>query len=321
MKETGGRGTVDVSVLVPVTERPQPLGALYEEYAAPLRETGLAFEFLFVTEPWRIPLTSELLDVAARGEPVRVIEAAHGTDEASLLRLGLDQSTGDVLVTLPAYRRVAASALPQLVGRVREGKDFVVARRWPRADSWINRMQTRVFHYLLGKLAGGRVNDIACGVRALRRPVLEDLPLYGDFVRFLPLLAMREGFRVEELACPQHPDDTATRLYAPGVYLRRMLDLLNLFFLLRFTFKPLRFFGLMGSGLGIAGGVILAIMFVQRIGGQGIANRPLLLVGILLVTLGLQMFGLGLVGEIIVHLQAPYRKTYRVLEPERTEAP
>lgn len=310
---------VDVSVIVPVAERPQPLGALYEEYAAPLREAGLRFEFLFVTEPWRAPLAAELVALAERGEPVRVIEAAHGTGEATLLRLGLEQSRGEILVTLPSYRRVVASAIPQLIGRVREGRDFVVARRWPRADSWINRIQTRSFHYLLGRLAGGRVNDIACGVRAMRRVVLEDLPVYGDFVRFLPLLAMREGYRVEEVACPQHVDDTTTRVYAPGVYLRRMLDLLNLFFLLRFTFKPLRFFGLMGSGLGLAGGAILAVMFVQRIGGQGIANRPLLLVGILLVTLGLQMFGLGLVGEIIVHLQAPYRRTYRIVDTDGEE--
>ena len=153
----------------------------------------------------------------------------------------------------------------------------------------------------------------------MRREVLDELPLYGDFYRFLPVLAIREGYRVEEMSCPQHSRDSRTRVYWPGVYLRRMIDLLNLFFLLRFTFKPLRFFGLMGSGLGIVGSGILAVLLLQRLQGQPIANRPMLLLGVLLVTLGLQMFALGLVGEIIVYLQAPYRRSYRLASDARRQ--
>jgi hypothetical protein len=234
--------------------------------------------------------------------------------EATLLKLALAQCRGPIIVTLPAYRRVHASVLPQLIARVEAGADLAVARRWPRRDSWVNRLQNRVFHAIVRRFAGGRIRDVACGVRAMRREVLEEVPLYGDFFRFLPLLALREGYRVEEVDSPQHPADVPARVYAPGVYLRRLIDLLGLFFLLRFTEKPLRFFGLLGSGLSMSGGLILAVLLVQRLGGEGIADRPLLLLGVLLVVLGVQAIALGLIGEIIVHLHAPRKRPYRLAQ-------
>jgi hypothetical protein len=112
----------------------------------------------------------------------------------------------------------------------------------------------------------------------------------------------------------QHPSDARTRVYRPGVYFRRLLDIAAFFFLAKFTEKPLRFFGLVGSVFLGAGGVLSLVLLVERVEGQGIANRPALLLAVLLVALGVQLIGLGLVGEIIVHLRAPHRRAYRVRE-------
>jgi hypothetical protein len=303
---------VAVSVIVPVTERPEDLVGLFEEYASPLRRSGRSFEFLFVVEPWFRGMTEQLHGLASGGDPVRVLQAEQPMGETALLRIGAAHCRAPIVVTLPAYRRVKASTLCELIERVEQGADVALARRWPRRDSWVNRLQSRLFHTLLGGLASGRIHDVACGVRALRGDVLLHLPLYGDFSRFLPLFALREGYRVEEVRAPQHERDTTTRLYRPGVYLRRIIDLLGLFFLLRFTEKPLRFFGLLGSTLVIGGGGVLLLLFVQRLGGQGIADRPLLLLGVLSLVLGVQAIALGLVGEIIVHLHASRRQGYRV---------
>src|SRR3954452_13522468 len=155
---------------------------------------------------------------------------------------------------------------------------------------------------------------MACGVRAMRRPVAEALPLYGDLHRFIPALALREGYRVEEIPVAQHPSDARIRLYRPGVYLRRLLDIAAFFFLAKFTEKPLRFFGLVGSAFLGTGAILSVILLVQRVEGQGIANRPALLLAVLLLALGVQLMGLGLVGEIIVHLRAPHRRAYRIRE-------
>lgn len=308
-----------VSVIVPVTERPDPLDDLYAEYAAPLLAAGRPFEFVFVLQPWFRELAPLLVALRERGKPVRVLEAAQVLGEAALVKLGAEHARGDIVVTLPAYRRVHATALLELIARVEGGADLAVARRWPRRDSWINRLQNRAFHVLLGGLARDRLHDVACGVRAMRRGLLDELPLYGDVHRYLPLLALRDGHRVEEVPAPQHPRDLAPRVYSLGVYVRRVIDVLGLFFLLRFTEKPLRFFGLIGATSGFLGAVILGILAIQRLGGRGIADRPLLLLGVLLVVLGIQAVALGLIGEIIVHLSASRRRPYRLARSQSSE--
>lgn len=304
----------DLSVIVLATERPEPFPDLYWEYSAPLSNAGLSHEFVFACEPWQRELVDALEPLARAGEPVRALEAGQAMSEASLLAAAVGHCHGTVLVVMPAYHRVVPEALPQLVERVRAGADLVVARRWPRRDSFVNRLQTLLFHRILATLlgTGSALRDVASGVRAMRPEVVIEVPSYGDLARFLPAVALKEGFRVEELDAEQHPKDRRTRLYGPGVYLRRMVDLLGVFFLLRFSYKPLRFFGLLGSVLALAGAVILAILFVQRLGGQGVADRPLLLLGLMLAMFGVQAVGIGLVGEIIVHLNAADRPIYRL---------
>lgn len=302
-----------VSVLVPVSERPSALERIYTEYSAPLRRGGLAFEFIFIVEPRFQELTLPLEALRKEGEPIQVLQTSHAVGDTGLIRAGAERARYDILVTLPPYPRIEADRLPSVVAPVLEGKAMAVARRWPRRDSWLNRLQNRVFHLLLTSVGGGgQINDVACGVRAIRREVFDVLPFYGDFHRFLPLLALRAGFTVEEVDATQHPGDRQPRLYRPGVYLRRVLDVFGLYFLMRFTDKPLRFFGLVGSGGILMGGAILVVLAVQRIGGQAIADRPLLLLGTLLVILGVQAIALGLVGEVIVHVNDPVRERTRV---------
>jgi hypothetical protein len=216
------------------------------------------------------------------------------------------------VVTLPAYRRVTPAGIVQMIRRVESGTEMVVAVRSTEAEPWVNRAQRRVVHGLVRQVVGGSFRDLGSGVRAMRRDVLRQIPLYGESVRFLPLLATREGFVVEELELPQHAADRRPRVYSPGVYLRRLLDLAGVFFLIRFREKPLRFFGLVGSGLTLAGLAVMALLAVQRMGGQALADRPLLLLAVLLLVVGVQSCALGLVGEIIVHTSARRQQTYRV---------
>lgn len=307
-----GDARIDVSVIVTVVERPEPLDALYREYAAALAACNRRSEFIFIAHPFFHEMLEPLHALRQLGEPVRIIEAARSVGETALLRIALEHARGAMIVTVPAYRQVQPAAVCELLGAVDAGSDLAVARRWPRLDSRVNRMQHGVLHLITGRLADGTLHDIACGVRAARRDVLEDIPLYGDFARFLPLLAIYNGYRVVEVPSPQHPSDLRRRVYRPGVYVRRLIDVLGLYFLLRFTEKPLRFFGLVGSVLAGIGGIALAVMFVQRLYGQPLGDRPLMLLAVLLAVLGVQAIALGLVGEMIVHFNASRRRSYRL---------
>jgi glycosyltransferase involved in cell wall biosynthesis len=302
-----------VSVIVPVVERADDLLALYRSFAGELDRRGEEHEFLFVFDGGFTP-PAELVALSHERESVRLLSFARTFGETAALRLGIERSRGDVILTLPAYFQVCAEGVGGLLDALQQGADMAVASRSPRVDSWFNQLQSRAFHRIVGGVSDRRFHDMACGVRLIRRPVAEALPLYGDLHRFLPALALREGYRVDEVPVPQHPNDAGTRVYRPGVYLRRLLDIAAFFFLAKFTEKPLRFFGLVGSVFFGLGAVTSLVLLVQRFAGQGIADRPLLLLAVLLIALGVQLMGLGLVGEIIVHLRSPHRRAYRVRE-------
>ena len=309
-----------VSVVVPVVERADDLLELYRSFSAALDAEGEEYEFVFVFDGGFAP-PAELLALSQENEGLRLLRFARRFGETAALRLGIERSRGDVILTLPAYFQVTPEGVTALLSALDEETDLVVANRSPRIDSWLNRVQSVAFNRMIGGVTDRRFHDIACGVRVLRRTVAEGLPLYGDLHRFIPALALREGYRVTEVAVPQHPGNARTRLYGPGVYARRLLDIAAFFFLAKFTEKPLRFFGLVGSGFFAAGAITSLVLLVERLSGQGIANRPLLLLAVLFLALGVQLMGLGLVGEIIVHLRAPHRRAYRVRERTGPSSP
>ncbi len=302
-----------VSVVVPVVERADDLASLYQAFAGELERRGEAFEFHFVFDGGFAP-SPELSALAAQSDRIHIHRFAQRFGETAALRLGIERSRGAVLATLPAYFQVRSEGIGLLLDALDAGADMAVANRSPRVDSWLNNLQSAAFHRILGGMAETRFHDLGCSARVMQRGVAESLPLYGDMHRFMPALAVREGYRVREIAVPQHPADVRVRVYGPGVYLRRLLDIGTFFFLAKFTEKPLRFFGMVGSVCLAVGGLISLLLVADKIAGQPISNRPLLLLGVLLIALGVQLIGLGLVGEIIVHLRAPHRRAYRVRE-------
>jgi glycosyltransferase involved in cell wall biosynthesis len=302
-----------ISVIVPVVERAGDLLSVYRAFAQSLDQRGRPYEFLFIFDG-RFTPPPELVSLSRENPSVKILRFAREFGETAALRLGIERSRGNLILTLPAYFQVRSEGIGQLIEAVEQGADMAVANRSPRLDSWLNRMQSRAFHSIIGGVSQQQFHDMACGVRAMKRPVAEALPLYGDLHRFIPALALREGYQVEEVPLAQHPSDARMRVYRPGIYFRRLLDIAAFFFLAKFTEKPLRFFGLVGSLFLAAGAIISLVLLIQRVEGQGIANRPALLLGVLLVALGVQLIGLGLVGEIIVHLRAPHRRAYRVRE-------
>jgi glycosyltransferase involved in cell wall biosynthesis len=302
-----------ISVVVPVVERADDLVAVYRAFERELNHRPEAHEFLFVFDG-RLSPPAELVALTRENKTVRILRFAREFGETAALRLGIERSQGDLVLTVPAYFQVQPEGIRRVLEAVDEGADLAVANRSPRLDSWLNRVQSRAFHSIIGGASQQRFHDMACGLRAMKRSVAEALPLYGDNHRFIPALALREGYRVEEIAVPQHPNDARMRIYGPGVYFRRLLDIGAFFFLAKFTEKPLRFFGLIGSLFLMSGAAMSLVLLIQRVEGRGIANRPALLLAVLLVALGVQLIGLGLVGEIIVHLRAPHRRAYRVRE-------
>jgi hypothetical protein len=177
-----------------------------------------------------------------------------------------------------------------------------------------------------------RLHDLGCGARAMKRAVLQELSLYGDQHRLLAVLADRQGFSVTEVELRQSEADRFEGIYRPRDYVHFVLDVFTVFFLVRFTKKPLRFFGMLGAGMfGIGALVVLYLIFERIVLQHSLADRPALLVSALVVVLGLQLFALGLLAELIIFTHARHLKDYQgaqiihypkaELPPPRREAP
>jgi len=303
---------IDISVIVPVVERFDDVAELYALYKKGLEDTGKSYEFIYVLDGDFGEVMDALKRLIAAGEKIKVIKLARWFGEATALTIGLQHSTGNVILTLPAYQQVEANEIPRLVESLNDC-DMVIARRWPRKDSLLNRIQSRVFHILLNPVSEFKFHDIGCGVRVLRKRVADEVKIYGDQHRFFPILAHKYGFRVHEVDAAQSRRDTMQRVYSPGTYLQRMLDIFSIFFLVKFTKKPLRFFGILGSAIFTGGFLILLYLLVIRMFfGSGLADRPILLLGTLLVVLGVQLFAIGLIAEIIIFTHAKDIKEYTI---------
>ena len=168
---------------------------------------------------------------------------------------------------------------------------------------------------MLQKLSGLKFDDVGCGVRLIKAEVLKEVFMYGDQWRFLPLLSYQLGYHSTEVELTQAGEDTHKRFYSPGVYLRRLLDLLTIIFLTKFNKKPLRFFGLIGSSsilMGIFG--LLYLSFEKLILDVAMADRPALVLFSLFIVLGCQLIAIGLVGETVIFTHSKELKEYRIKE-------
>lgn len=302
----------EISVLIPVGRRAANLETLYAEYRSGIEQLGRPYEVVFILDGARSDALWAVQRLQQQHENVSVVSLTKAFGEATALMVGLEQTTGLIILTLPAYHQIEGSEIPKLVAALGPA-DLVIGHRSPRAGGFFERVRRRTFHAIVSGMTRLRFRDLGCNARVMKRRVLEEISLYGDQHRFLPILADRQGFRVAEIDVRQSPKDSFDGAYAPREYTHRLLDILTVFFLVRFTKKPLRFFGMIGAILSALGALVILELVLERLFfGQPLADRPALLLSSLLAVLGLQLFALGLLGELIIFTHARHIKDYQV---------
>lgn len=302
----------EITVIVPVGARQAAAAEIHAEYVRSLDALGRRYEMIYVLDGMHEKFATDLNQLRLGGASFTVISLTRPFGEATALMAGFAHARGQIVLTLPAYHQIQADQIPTLLAGL-DSADLVIGRRWPRAGGPLESLRRRAFHGLLASVTGLRFNDLGCGARALRRQILEEIRIYGDQHRFLALLADRQGFRVREVDVRQSPQDRFTGVYQPREYARGLLDIFSVFFLVRFTKKPLRFFGMAGVTTFAIGALWTAVLVVQRLAfDQALADRPALLVASLLVVLGMQLFALGLLGELIIFTHARDLKDYQI---------
>jgi glycosyltransferase involved in cell wall biosynthesis len=288
-----------LSVVVPLYNEARSVPLLFEELAAALDAVGQPWEAVLVDDGSTDGTFAALTRLHAAHANVRVVRLRRNFGKAAALSAGFEQARGDIVVTLDGDGQDDPAEIPRLLAKLDEGFDLVTGWKARRRDPLTRRVLSRAFNRVTGWMAGLRLHDMNCGLKAYRAEVVRGLNLYGELHRFVPVLAHAEGYRVAELPVNHRPRAHGRSRYGVERYLRGFLDLLTVSFMGRYRHRPLHLFGGLGLVLGLAGLGILVYMTVLKVAGEAIGHRPLLTLGVLLVVVGLQFFSLGLMSELV----------------------
>lgn len=306
---------IEISVIVPVVERYDDLEKLYSTYAEEIAKITKDFEFIFVVDGHMQKAYSEIKRFSCKDSHIKLVKFNRSFGEANALSVGFEKAEGKYVFTLASYFQVESKEFKKLYDNlVSNTCDVVITRRRRKGDSIVNRIQSFIFHSILRILTGTRFKDISCGLKGLKRDVIQDIEIYGELHRFIPLIAEYHGLRVKELIVDQRVEDTKFRIYQTRTYINRLIDTFTIFFLLRFTHKPLRFFGLIGSVLFFIGVVINSYLVYLRLFSEnfGLTNKPSLFLSALLIVAGIQFFAIGIIGEIIIYTHGKQMKKFNI---------
>jgi dolichol-phosphate mannosyltransferase len=304
-----------LSVVVPAHNEERSLPALAAELTATLGALGRPWEIVVVDDGSTDGTFAALTRLRAEQPALHVVRLRRNFGKAAALAAGFEHARGDVIITLDGDGQDDPAEIPRLVAKLDEGFDLVSGWKAHRRDSLVRRFLSRVYNAVTGWVSGVRLHDMNCGLKAYRGEVARGLHLYGELHRFIPVLAHYEGFSVAEVPVNHRPREHGRSRYGPERYLRGFFDLLTVTFMGRYRYRPLHLFGGLGLLLGTLGFVVLAYLTALKIGGAAIGHRPLLTLGVLLVVVGLQLFSLGLIGELVTSQHEQRRR-----ERERTGA-
>jgi glycosyltransferase involved in cell wall biosynthesis len=296
---------VELSVVLPVLDEADSLGLLYRELTEVLEGLGRPYELIFVDDGSRDGSFERLEKLHRADDRVRVIQLRRNFGKAAALAAGFRQVRGELVVTLDADLQDDPAELPKLLDRLEVGHDLVSGwkreRQDPRSKTW----PSRLFNRVTSRLTGLALHDFNSGFKIYRRAVVEELPLYGELHRFIPALAAWRGFRVDEVPVHHRPRRFGRTKYGSARFWRGCLDLVTVLCLTRYTRRPLHLFG--GAGLiaflvGCATNLYLTVLWLR--GAGPIGGRPLLTFGVLSILVGIQLFSVGLVSELVLSYQS-----------------
>jgi glycosyltransferase involved in cell wall biosynthesis len=230
---------------------------------------------------------------------VVVVHLRRNFGKAAALQAGFVEARGEIVVTIDADLQDDPAEIPQLLAKLDEGFDLVSGWKTRRNDPLTRRLFSRLFNWTTGLISGVRLHDVNCGLKAYRAEVLEDMRLYGELHRFIPVLAAYQGYRIAEIPVNHRARQHGRSRYGPERYLRGFFDLLSVTFMGRYRYRPLHLFGGIGLLMGAVGFIVLLYLTMLWFWGQGIGTRPLLTLGVLLVVVGIQFVSLGLISELV----------------------
>ncbi len=292
-----------LSVIVPLYNEEENIHILYKKLKETLDPLGKEYELLFIDDGSNDRTLSLLEETQSKDNRVVVLSLRRNFGQTAAFAAGFDFARGDIVVTMDGDLQNDPADIPQLL-ELMKGHDLVSGWRKKRKDPFFTRRFPSIMaNWLISNVTGVKLHDYGCSLKAYRRDVIKNLKLYGEMHRFIPAVASWYGVRVAEIEVAHHPRLRGKSKYGISRTIKVVLDLITVKFLQSFSTKPIQFFGPIGIISGFLGFLIsLYLSFEKIFYGHNIGGRPLLLLGALLIIVGIQLIGMGLLGEMLVRV-------------------
>ena len=323
MARRAGTETPHVSVIVLVYNETDSVEPLHRELMGVLETLGTSFEVLYIDDGSRDGSSERLGQMAARDERVRVVSFRRNFGQTAAVQAGIDYSRGAVLIFLDGDMQNDPHDIPHLLEKIDEGYDVVSGWRRNRREAASRVVPSRIANWIIGMVSGVRLSDFGCTLKAYRREVIQDVKLYGEMHRFIPVYSSMIGARITELPVNHRPRTYGRSKYSLSRTSRVMLDLITVKLLGSYSTKPIYFFGFAAIGLWVLAFVMAVIVIIEKLlpPYPYAHNNPLLLLSVVLVIIGVQFILMGLLAELAIRTyhESQHKPTYVVREViERT---
>ncbi len=305
--------SIKYSIIVLLEEEHEDFAQFIKNLYSLFSTQNSPFEILIIANGTGSFLRYQITELQGINHRLKAFDFNTPITQAACLKTGLRESNGEIIVVFGSYQQITNKSLIQLLDSFDDKVDIISPWRQHRVDPPFNQFQSKIFNTLVRMITKSDLHDLNCTVKIFRREVLEKTEIYGNMYQFLPIFAARKGFKIKEAKCQHHQERGKTGLYRLSDYATRLLDILTLYFNTRFTRKPLRFFSSIGLGFLLVGLIITSYVFVQKFFMDlPIGDRPILLLAIFLMVIGIQVATVGLLGEIIVFIHGRHKKEYSI---------
>lgn len=305
-----------ISLVVPLYNEEENVERLYSELCSVADRFNLNCEFILVDDGSKDATRERMLEISAGDPRVVLVAFRRNFGQTAAMAAGFDFAQGEIVITLDGDLQNDPAEIPKLLEKIDEGYDMVAGWRKNRQDAMLSRkIPSMLANKLISKITKVKLHDYGCTLKAMRSEVAKNINLYGEMHRFIPAIADELGVTIAEVPVNHRPRIAGTSKYGISRTFRVVLDLLTVKFFLGYAKRPLHMFGMLGMLSGGLGGLLLTILTVQRLFFHvPLGNRPILLLAVMLVLIGLQFICFGLLAEILVRTyhESQQKKTYSV---------
>lgn len=293
-----------ISIVVPLYNEEESVGLLVEKIADAMRARNYTWELVAVNDGSRDGTEAALVKLEKKYPELKGVYLRRNYGQTAAMQAGFDTAKGEIIVTLDGDLQNDPKDIPALLDRMDEtGADIVSGWRKERMDHALkNNLPSRIANRLLVKVTGLNLHDSGCSLKAYKADLLRELKIYGELHRFIPAVAMQYGAKVDEVVVTHHARQFGESKYGVDKTIRVALDIIQLYFFQRFLHRPMHFFGYAGLILMVPGSLMLTWLLLLKLVGEDIGGRPMLIGAVMLVLLGVQLLGMGVLGELLVRI-------------------